>query len=42
MRNLETTKYLGILNAANEYKHTLEDVNECVEDSYKYRTLIKL
>ena len=38
MGNLETTQYIGIWNAANWPKHPAEDIYECVEDSYKYRT----
>ena len=37
MGNLETTKYICMWNAANGSKRHVEDIYECIEDSYKYR-----
>ena len=33
MGNLETTKFIGIWNAANGSKHPVEDIYQCVEDT---------
>ena len=38
MGNVETTEYIAIWNAANGPKLPVEDIYECVVDSYKYRT----